>query len=188
MEIINYALWKFVYKNFVEYKMHLSKILTISFIHQVQDSCRIRIHHSARNKESSRSSRKKKSRGWEYGKRSFRKQLGNREEESKYPSCGGFKKKKNVSQPQDTPKRVFQKRICVLIMSLVQTVEQRDAKGMRGKLVTLITVEPSPFSLALFLRISRSSFSSSPLPDALPLLLSLSRSFFFFLFLIRGFV
>lgn len=99
-----------------------------------------------------------------------------------------LKKKKNVSQPQDTPKRVFQKRICVLIMSLVQTVEQRDAKGMRGKLVTLITVEPSPFSLALFLRISRSSFSSSPLPDALPLLLSLSRSFFFFLFLIRGFV
>lgn len=98
-----------------------------------------------------------------------------------------LKKKKNVSQP-DTPKRVFQKRICVLIMSLVQTVEQRDAKGMRGKLVTLITVEPSPFSLALFLRISRSSFSSSPLPDALPLLLSLSRSFFFFLFLIRGFV
>lgn len=51
---------KFVYKNFVERKMHLSKILTISFIHQVQDSCRIRIHHSARNKESSRSSRKKK--------------------------------------------------------------------------------------------------------------------------------
>lgn len=99
-----------------------------------------------------------------------------------------LKKKKNVSQPQDTPKRVFQKRICVLIMSLVQTVEQRDAKGVRGKLVTLITVEPSPFSLALFLRISRSSFSSSPLPDALPLLLSLSRSFFFFLFLIRGFV
>lgn len=35
---------------------------------------------------------------------------------------------KNVSLP-DTPKRVFQKRICVLIMSLVQTVEQRDARG-----------------------------------------------------------
>lgn len=92
-----------------------------------------------------------------------------------------LKKKKNVSQP-DTPKRVFQKRICVLIMSLVQTVEQRDAKGVRGKLVTLITVEPSPLSLSLFLRVSRSSFSSSPLPDALPLLLlSLSRSFFFFI-------
>lgn len=92
-----------------------------------------------------------------------------------------LKKKKNVSQP-DTPKRVFQKRICVLIMSLVQTVEQRDAKGVRGKLVTLITVEPSPLSLSLFLRVSRSSFSSSSLPDALPLLLlSLSRSFFFFI-------
>lgn len=35
---------------------------------------------------------------------------------------------KNVSLP-DTPKRVFQKRICVLIMSLVQTVEQKDAGG-----------------------------------------------------------
>ena len=92
-----------------------------------------------------------------------------------------LKKKKNVSQP-DTPKRVFQKRICVLIMSLVQTVEQWDAKGVRGKLVTLITVEPSPLSLSLFLRVSRSSFSSSLLPDALPLLLlSLSRSFFFFI-------
>lgn len=97
-----------------------------------------------------------------------------------------LKKKKNVSQP-DTPKRVFQKRICVLIMSLVQTVEQRDAKGVRGKLVTLITVEPSPLSLSLFLRVSRSSFSSSSLPDALPLLL-LSLVHFFFLFLIRGFV
>lgn len=94
-----------------------------------------------------------------------------------------LKKKKNVSQP-DTPKRVFQKRICVLIMSLVQTVEQRDAKGVRGKLVTLITVEPSPLSLSLFLRVSRSSFSSSSLPDALPLLLllSLSHSYFFFYF------
>lgn len=35
---------------------------------------------------------------------------------------------KNVSLP-DTPERVFQKRICVLIMSLVQTVEQREAEG-----------------------------------------------------------
>lgn len=93
-----------------------------------------------------------------------------------------LKKKKNVSQPQDTPKRVFQKRICVLIMSLVQTVEQRDAKGVRGKLVTLITVEPSPLSLSLFLRVSRSSFSSSSLPDALPLLLLSLVHFFFFYF------
>ena len=67
-------------------------------------------------------------------------------------------------------------------MSLVQTVEQRDAKGVRGKLVTLITVEPSPLSLSLFLRVSRSSFSSSSLPDALPLLLlSLVHFFFFFI-------
>lgn len=105
---------------------------------------------------------------------------------SKYPLCGGFKKKKNVSQP-DTPKRVFQKRICVLIMSLVQTVEQRDAKGVRGKLVTLITVEPSPLflSLALFLRVSFFLlFLSSPRRAS-----SLSLSFsHFFLFLIRGFV
>lgn len=75
-----------------------------------------------------------------------------------------LKKKKNVSQP-DTPKRVFQKRICVLIMSLVQTVEQRDAKGVRGKLVTLITVEPSPLSLSLSL-----CFSASLVLPSLPLL------------------
>lgn len=84
------------------------------------------------------------------------------------------------------PKRVFQKRICVLIMSLVQTVEQRDAKGVRGKLVTLITVEPSPLSLAPFLRVSffllflSSPRRASSLP--LSLSLSLSHSFFFFYF------
>lgn len=92
-------------------------------------------------------------------------------------------KKKNVSQP-DTPKRVFQKRICVLIMSLVQTVEQRDAKGVRGKLVTLITVEPSPLflSLALFLRVSFFLlFLSSP-RRASSLSLSLSLIFFYFSF------
>lgn len=69
-------------------------------------------------------------------------------------------------------------------MSLVQTVEQRDAKGVRGKLVTLITVEPSPLflSLALFLRVSFFLlFLSSP-RRASSLSLSLSLIFFYFSF------
>lgn len=184
MEIINYALWKFVYKNFVEYKMHLSKILTISFIHQVQDSCRIRIHHSARNKESSRSSRKKKSRGWEYGKRSFRKQLGNREEESKYPSCGGFKKKKKCLPAPGYPQAGFPEANMRINYEPCSNSRTEGCKGGEGKIghpyysrtITILSRSVSPHLSFFLLFLSSPRRASSPPPP-----LSLSFIFFFFI-------
>lgn len=93
---------------------------------------------------------------------------------------------KNVSLP-DTPKRVFQKRICVLIMSLVQTVEQRDAGGevkigrpyySRAREQLLFSLFPSfVLSVSLFLWSAPSS-SSSLVTDTI----LLSSPFFYFSF------
>lgn len=172
--------------------MHLLIENIINFIHQVQDLCRIRIHPSPFHEKQGIISiieKKKNPEGENMEKEIFESSLETARKRANIRRVEDLKKKKNVSQP-DTPKRVFQKRICVLIMSLVQTVEQRDAKGVRGKLVTLITVEPSPLSLSLSLCFSASLvLPSLPLFSQTRFLSSSSLSFiFFFLFLIRGFV